>query len=224
MSVRLSNHNSDAGIGLVRYVHSLIGLAATTISNRDVDDRCQCILAKDKALTTEGSDLNRLRQDVLQLMIVLSQKYLSLRLSKANVYLDPDPFKDDRSMLSEDISSGSSEHDNDSTWDPGKDEYNNITDNSCGDDNFDNEGDQDDSDQGIVNATIKMKMYDNSLKIACVTNVTSSAYNQTRLMLQEHAEYIMEQSQHSVRWTPKDYHTCPNQKLSQTTKEYLISE
>jgi len=143
----LSNLDSDAGIGLVRYVHSLIGLAETTISNRDVDDRCQCILAKDKALTTEGSDLNRLRQDVLQLMIVLSQKYLSLRSSKANVYLDPDPFKDDRSMLSEDISSGSSEHDDDSTWDPGEDEYNNITDNSCGDDNFDNEGDQDDSDR-----------------------------------------------------------------------------
>ena len=147
ISVRLSNLDSDAGIGLVRYVHSLIGLAETTISNRDVDDRCQCILAKDKALTTKGSDLNRLRQDVLQLMIVLSQKYLSLRSSKANVYFDPDPFKDDRSMFLEDLSSGSSEHDDDSTWDPGEDEYNNITDNSCGDDNFDNEGDQDDSDR-----------------------------------------------------------------------------
>ena len=61
MSVRLSYHDSDAGIGLVRYVHSLIGLAETTISNRDVDDQCQCILAKDRALTTKGSDLNRLR-------------------------------------------------------------------------------------------------------------------------------------------------------------------
>jgi len=64
MSVRLSNHDSDTGIGLVRYVHSLIGLAATTISNSDVDDQFQCILAKDKALTTDGSDLNRLRRDV----------------------------------------------------------------------------------------------------------------------------------------------------------------
>jgi hypothetical protein len=103
ISVRLSNHDSDAGIVLVRYVHSLIGLAETTISNRDVDDQCQCILEKDEALTTEGSDLNRLCQDVLQLMIVLSQKYLPLRSSKANVYLDADPFKDDRPMLSEDI-------------------------------------------------------------------------------------------------------------------------
>ena len=67
-------------------------------------------------------------------------------------------------------------------------------------------------------------MYNNLQKIACVTNVTSSAYDQTRLILQEHAEYIMEQRQNSVRWTPKDYHVYPNQKLSQTTKEYLISE
>jgi hypothetical protein len=117
MSVRLSNHDSDTGIGLVRYVHSLIGLAETTISNRDVDDQFQCILAKDKALSTKGSDLNRLHQDVLQLMIILSQKYLSLRSRKANDYLDADPCMDDRTMLSEDISSGSSEHDDNYTWD-----------------------------------------------------------------------------------------------------------
>ena len=148
ISVQLSNHDSDAGIGLVRYVHSLIGLAETTISNRDVDDQCQCILAKDKALSTDGSDLNQLRQNVLQLMIMLCQKYLSIQSSiHAHDVLGADPFKDDRSMLSEDISLGSSEHDDDSTWDPGEDEYNNITDNSCGDDNFDNEGDQDDSDR-----------------------------------------------------------------------------
>ena len=147
ISVRLSNLDSDAGIGLVRYVHSLIGLAETTISNRDVDDQCQCILAKDKALTTEGSDLNRLRRDVLHLMIVLSQKYQSLRSRESNDYLDADPFMDDRTMLSEYISSGSSEHDDDSTWDSRDIEYNNITDDSIDNDNFDNEGDQDDSDR-----------------------------------------------------------------------------
>ena len=136
ISVRLSNHDSDAGIGLVHYVHSLIGLAETTISKRDVDDQFQCILAKDKALTTEGSDLNRLRRDVLQLMIVISQKYLSLRLRKSNDYLDAEPFMDDSTMLSEVISSGSSEHDDDSTWDPREDEYNNITNNSFDNDNL----------------------------------------------------------------------------------------
>ena len=80
-------------------------------------------------------------------MIVLSQKYLSLRSRKANDYLDADPLMDDRTMLSEDISSGSSEHDDDSTWDSREIEYNNITDDSIDNDNFDNEGDQDDSDR-----------------------------------------------------------------------------
>ncbi len=49
--------------------------------------------------------------------------------------------------MSEDISSESSEHDDDSTWDPSDIEYNNITDDSIDNDNFDNEGDQDDSDR-----------------------------------------------------------------------------
>jgi hypothetical protein len=80
-------------------------------------------------------------------MIVLSQKYLSLRSSKANDNLHADPFMDDRTMLSEDISLVSSEHDDDSTWDPRDIEYNNITDDSFDNDNFDNEGDQDDSDR-----------------------------------------------------------------------------
>ena len=123
----MTNHESDSGIRIVRYVHSFVGLAEITISERDVDNQCQCILENDKALTTEGSDLNRLRQDVLQLMIVLSQKYLSFHSSKSNDYQDSDPLKDDRTMLSEDILLGSSEHDDDSTWDPREDEYNNIT-------------------------------------------------------------------------------------------------
>ena len=63
-------------------------------------------MAKDKALTTKGSDLNRLHRDDLHLMIVLSQKYLSLRSRKANDYLDADPLMDDRTMLSEDIVGG----------------------------------------------------------------------------------------------------------------------
>ena len=55
-------------------------------------------------------------------------------------------------MLSEDISSGSSEHDDDSTWDPREDEYNNITNNSFDNDNSVNEGDQDDSDCGSLHS------------------------------------------------------------------------
>ena len=54
MSVCSSNHDSDAGIGIVHFGHSLIGFAETTISNRDVDIQFECILAKDNALTQKG--------------------------------------------------------------------------------------------------------------------------------------------------------------------------
>jgi hypothetical protein len=40
----LSNQDSYAGIGLVHYVHSLVGLAETTIFNRDVDNQSQCMI------------------------------------------------------------------------------------------------------------------------------------------------------------------------------------
>jgi hypothetical protein len=70
----VSENDVDTGIGIVCYGHSLIGLAGTTISNKDVDNQWQSILAKDKALSTDGSDLNQLGQNVLQLMIRLCQK------------------------------------------------------------------------------------------------------------------------------------------------------
>ncbi len=90
-------------------------------------------------------------------MIVLSQKYLSLHLNKANDYLDADPFKDDRTTLSEDILSGSSEHEDNSTWDSREDEYSNITDNSFNNDNFDNKVDQDDSDHESLHSADSTK-------------------------------------------------------------------
>ena len=149
--VRVSENDFDTGIGIVRYVHSLIGLAGTTISNKDVDNQWQSILAKDKALSTDGSDLNQLRQNVLQLMIMLCQKYLSIQSSiHAHDVLGADPFKDDSTMMSEDISSGSSEHDDDSTWDPREDEYINSNNNSCDNDVFGNKGDEDDSDRDSI--------------------------------------------------------------------------
>ena len=54
--VRVSENDFDTGIGIVRYVHSLIGLAGTTISNKDVDNQWQSILAKDKTLSTDESE------------------------------------------------------------------------------------------------------------------------------------------------------------------------
>jgi hypothetical protein len=56
----VSDNDVDTGIGIVHYVHSLVGLTGTTISNKDVDNQWQSILAKDKALSTDGSDLNQL--------------------------------------------------------------------------------------------------------------------------------------------------------------------
>jgi hypothetical protein len=41
ISVRMSNHDFDARIGIVLYVHSLIGLAGNTITKKDVDTQCE---------------------------------------------------------------------------------------------------------------------------------------------------------------------------------------
>jgi hypothetical protein len=41
ISVRVSKHDFDAGIGIVCYVHSLIGLAGNTITKKDVGTQCE---------------------------------------------------------------------------------------------------------------------------------------------------------------------------------------
>jgi hypothetical protein len=41
ISVRMSKNDFDAGIRIVRYVHSLIGLAGNTITKKDVDTQCE---------------------------------------------------------------------------------------------------------------------------------------------------------------------------------------
>jgi hypothetical protein len=78
ISVRVSNYDFDAGIGIVCYVHSLIGLAGNTITKKDVNNECEGIFSRDNKLTTEGSDLIKLCHDVLQLMIMSYHKYLSI--------------------------------------------------------------------------------------------------------------------------------------------------
>ncbi len=95
ISVRVSKHDFNAGIGIVRYVHSLIGLSGNTITKKDVDTQCEGIFSSDKKLTYEGSDLIKLRHDVLQLMTVLYHKYLSIRLINGNILPNIDPFKND---------------------------------------------------------------------------------------------------------------------------------
>jgi hypothetical protein len=46
----VSKHDFNTGIGIVRYVHSLIGLAGNTITKKDVKTQCEGIFSTDKNL------------------------------------------------------------------------------------------------------------------------------------------------------------------------------
>ena len=50
ISVRMSKHDFHAGIEIVHYVHSLIGLAENTIAKKDVDTQCEGIFQVIKTL------------------------------------------------------------------------------------------------------------------------------------------------------------------------------
>jgi hypothetical protein len=104
ISVHVSKHDFDAGIGIVHYVHSLIRLSGNTITKKDVDTQCEGFFSSDNKLTTEGSDLIKLHHDVLQMMTVLYHKYLSIRLINENGFPNIDPFKDDGSKSLEVLS------------------------------------------------------------------------------------------------------------------------
>ncbi len=106
----MSKHDFDAEIGIVHYVHSLIGLAGNTITKKDIDTQCEGIFSSDNKLTTEGSDLIKLHHDVLQLMTVLYHKYLSICLINENGFLNIDPFKDDGSKSLEVLLSRSTDN------------------------------------------------------------------------------------------------------------------
>jgi hypothetical protein len=145
ISVRVAKYDFDDGIGIVHYVHSLIGLAGNTITKKDVDTECEGIFSRDNKPTTEGSDLVKLCHDVLELMIMLYHKYLSICLINGNGIPNIDTFKDDGSKLSDVLSLRSKDNEDDSTWDPEDDECNNIDDNSFEDDNVSNGESQDES-------------------------------------------------------------------------------
>ncbi len=145
ISVSVLKHYFDAGIGIVCYVHSLIGLAGNTITKKGVDTQCEGFFSSDKKLTTEGFDLIKLHHDILQLMTVLYNKYLSIRLINGKVLPNIDPFKDDGSKSLELLSSRSTDNEDDSSWDPEDGECNNTSNNSFEDDNVSNEESQDES-------------------------------------------------------------------------------
>jgi hypothetical protein len=138
ISVRISKHDFNAGIGIVHYVHSLIGLAGNTITKKDVDTQCEGFFSGDNKFITEGSDLIKLHHDVLQLMTVFYHKNLSIRLINENGFLNIDPFKGDGSKSSEVLSLRSTDNEDDSSWDPEDGECNNIDNNSFEDDNVSN--------------------------------------------------------------------------------------
>jgi hypothetical protein len=141
----MSKHDFNAGIGIVRYVHSLIGLAGNTITKKDVDIQSEGFFSSDNKITTEGSDLIKLRHDVLQLMTVSYHKYLSIHLINKNGFPNIDPFKDDGSKSLEVLLSRSTDNEDDSSWDPQDGECNNIDNNSFEDDNVSNGESQDES-------------------------------------------------------------------------------
>ncbi len=68
ISVRISRDDVDAGIEIVRYIHSLIRLSGHTITKEDVDTVFEGVFSRDSKLTIAGSDLIKLFHDVLHLM------------------------------------------------------------------------------------------------------------------------------------------------------------
>jgi hypothetical protein len=78
VKVLISTTLQDSGIGIIQYVHSLIGLKDIHVSKRDVDNQFRDIFNSNQSLTLEGGDLNRLRDEACYLMVNIHQKYLPL--------------------------------------------------------------------------------------------------------------------------------------------------
>ncbi len=76
MLVQISTTSHDRGIGIICYVHSLIGLKNIHISKRDVDNQFHDMFSSNQQLMPEGGDLNHLRNEACYLMMNIHQKYL----------------------------------------------------------------------------------------------------------------------------------------------------
>jgi hypothetical protein len=61
--VRISTTSHDSGIGIIRYVHSLIGLKDIHVFKRDIDDQFDDLFNSNQHLMPEGGDLNCLRNE-----------------------------------------------------------------------------------------------------------------------------------------------------------------
>ncbi len=78
VEILISTTLQDGGIGIIQYVHSLVGLKDIHVSKRDVDNQFWDIFNSNQSLMLEVGDLNRLRDEVCYLMVNIHQKYLPL--------------------------------------------------------------------------------------------------------------------------------------------------
>ncbi len=95
LAVKVQNSTTlqDSGIGIIWYVHSLIGLKDIHVSKRDVDNQFRDIFNSNQSLMLEGGDLNRLRDEACYLMVNIHQKYLSLWVNDDHIQDLIDPFQ-----------------------------------------------------------------------------------------------------------------------------------
>ena len=152
ISVCISRDDVDAGIGIVRYMHSLIGLLGHTITKEDIDTVFRDVFSRDNKLTVAGSDLIKLRHDVFHLMTNLYHKFSSSQT--INKY--GSRRKRIRSNITDDLSVRSMEGDDDSSWDPEKQECakNSSDDDSMEDDFLYYRESQGDGDNESVDAAV----------------------------------------------------------------------
>jgi len=143
LKVRVSGHDDDAGIGIVRYIHTHIGLSDHTITRKDVDTDFKDVFSRKSKLTIAGSDLIKLRHDVFILMTNLYHKYLSRQSLKRYSFRK----KNNCPVITEDPSLRSMESDDDSSWYPETEECaSSNSDDSMEDDTLHDEVSQDNID------------------------------------------------------------------------------
>ncbi len=150
ISVCVSRDDVDAGIGIVRYIHSLIRLSGYTITKEDVDTVFEGVISRDSKLTIAGSDLIKLCHDVLDLMTNLYHKFLSSQ--PINRYGSRS--KKICSKITDDLSLRSIKSDDDSSWDPEKEDCANSNDDSKEDNILHNGDSQDDGDYESVDVAV----------------------------------------------------------------------
>ena len=99
VKVLIATTSQDSGIGIIRCVHSLIGLKDIHVSKRDMDNQFFDIFKSNQSLTLEGGDLNRLRDEACYLMVNIHQKYLLLRVNDDHIQDFIDPFQLNQTCL-----------------------------------------------------------------------------------------------------------------------------